>query len=184
MFILLTGPRAVGKTTACWKALPGLRATGLKIAGFVSPPLLNGEGHKTGIEMVDLTTGQRQKFARVAGQDEIPTVGVYRVAEDATDWARGVLAAALTANADWLVIDEIGPLELHHNSGFAFALRPLADPERIPNAIVIVRPELAGELAERLGRTDTVFVEVTDANRLEIPGQLVRLVQAARAKTG
>jgi nucleoside-triphosphatase THEP1 len=94
------------------------------------------------------------------------------------------LAAALTANADWLVIDEIGPLELHHNSGFAFALGPLADPERIPNALVIVRPELASELAERIGRTDTVFVEVTEANRLEIPSQLVRLVQAARAKTG
>ncbi len=82
MFILLTGPRHVGKTTACWKALPGLRATGLKIAGFVSPPILNGEGRKTGIEMVDLTTGQRQKFARVAGPDETPTVGVYRVTEE------------------------------------------------------------------------------------------------------
>ena len=184
MFILLTGPRHVGKTTACWKALPGLRATGLKIAGFVSPPILNGEGHKTGIELVDLTTGQRQKFARVAGPDETPTVGIYLVTDEATEWARGVLAAALTANADWLVIDEIGPLELHHNRGFAFALAPLADPERIPNAIVIVRPELARELAERVGRTDTVYVEVTDANRLEIPSQLVRLVQAARAKTG
>jgi len=29
-----------------------------------------------------------------------------------------------------------------------------------------------------------VFVEVTEANRLEIPSQLVRLVQAAWAKTG
>jgi nucleoside-triphosphatase THEP1 len=184
MFILLTGPRHGGKTTACWKALPGLRAAGVKIAGFVSPPILNGEGHKTGIEMVDLTTGERQKFAQVACSDETPTVGIYRVAEGAREWARGVLAAALTANADWLVIDEIGPLELHHNSGFAFVLKPLADPERIPNAIVIVRPELVRELAERVGRTDTVFVEVTEMNRLEIPGQLVRLVQAARAKTG
>jgi nucleoside-triphosphatase THEP1 len=184
MFILLTGSRHAGKTTACWKALPGVRAAGVRIAGFISPPILNGEGHKTGIEMVDLTTGQRQKFAQVAGPDETPTVGVYRVLDGATEWARGILAAALTANADWLVIDEIGPLELHHNSGFAFALEPLADPERIPNAIVIVRPELVGELAERLGRTDTVFVEVTEANRLEIPGQLVRLIQAARARSG
>jgi nucleoside-triphosphatase THEP1 len=184
MFILLTGSRHAGKTTACWKALPGLRAAGMRIAGFVSPPILNGVGHKTGIEMVDLTTGQRQKFAQVAGPDETPTVGVYRVLDGATEWARGILAAALTANADWLVIDEIGPLELHHDSGFAFALEPLADPERIPNAIVIVRPELVGELAERLGRTDTVFVEVTEANRLEIPGQLVRLIQAARARSG
>jgi nucleoside-triphosphatase THEP1 len=184
MFILLTGPRHVGKTTACWKALPGLRATGLKIAGFVSPPILNGEGRKTGIEMVDLTTGQRQKFARVVGQDETPTVGVYRVIDGATEWARGVLATALLANADWLVIDEIGLLELRYGTGFAFALEPLADPERIPNAIVIVRSELVGELTGRLGRTDTVFVEVTEANHLEIPNQLVRLIQAARAKTG
>ena len=64
-----------------------------KIAGFLSPPILNGEGHKTGIEMVDLTTGQRQKFAQVACSDETPTVGNYRVAEGATEWARGVLAA-------------------------------------------------------------------------------------------
>jgi len=82
------------------------------------------------------------------------------------------------------VVDEIGPLELHQNRGFAFALKALADPERIPNAIVIVRPELTEELTERIGRTDTVYVEVTEANRLDIPGQLVRLVQAARAKTG
>jgi hypothetical protein len=75
-------------------------------------------------------------------------------------------------------------LELHHGGGFAFALEPLADPERIPNAIVIVRSELATELVGRLGRTDTVFVEVTEANHIEIPNQLVRLIQAARAKTG
>ena len=73
---------------------------------------------------------------------------------------------------------------MHRNSGFAFVLKPLAEPARIPNAIVMVRPELVGELAERVGRTDTVFVEVTAANRLDIPGQLVRLVQATRAKTG
>ena len=184
MFILLTGPNHAGKTTACWKALPGLRATGIKLAGFVSPPILDGSGIKTGIEMVDLSSGQRQKFARVVGPDETPTVGIYQVLEGATEWARGVLAAALTANADWLVIDEIGPLELHRKGGFAFALEPLGDPVRIPNAIVIVRPELVGELAERLGRTDTVTVQVTVSNRLEIPAQLVRLIQAAQAKMG
>ena len=115
----------------------------------------------------------------MSGRDETSTIGVYRTTEDSAEWARGVLAAALMANADWLVVDEIGPLELRHNGGFAFALAPLADPIRIPNAIVIVRSELAGELAERVGRTDTVFVEVTEANRFDIPAQLVRLAQAA-----
>ena len=33
MFILLTGPRHVGKTTACWKALPADKSSGGKRCG-------------------------------------------------------------------------------------------------------------------------------------------------------
>jgi nucleoside-triphosphatase THEP1 len=179
MFILLTGSVQAGKTTACWKALPGLRTTGLKIAGFVSPPILDETGAKVGIQMVDLTTGEHQTFARKVAIGEPSTIGVYRMTDEAVDWAQRVLAAALRADADWLVVDEIGPLELSQGGGFAFALQPLADPERVPNAIVIVRESLVNELAERLGRTDIVQVQVTPANRAEIPARLVRLVRAA-----
>jgi nucleoside-triphosphatase THEP1 len=105
---------------------------------------------------------------------------VYRLEPDAIEWARGVLAAALFSDVDLLVIDEIGPLELHRGGGFAFALEPLSDPERIPNAIAIVRQELLDELAERLGRPDMVRVEVTSDGRGVVPAQIVRLVQAAR----
>lgn len=176
MFILLTGLQGAGKTTACWKALPGLRAAGVKIAGFISPPLLDATGVKTGIQMVDLTTGQSHIFARIVATDEPADVGVYRLVEGALAWAQKVLATALLANADWLVIDEIGPLELHRGQGFAFALDALADPVRIPNAIVLVRKYLVDELAARLGRSDLVQVPVAVDNRAEIPAQLVKLV--------
>lgn len=184
MFILLTGSHHAGKTTACWKALPGLRATGVKLAGFISPPILDENGKKTGIEMVDLATGKRHKFAQVVSRDELPTIGVYRLVEGATEWAGVVLSAALLANVDWLVVDEIGPLELQRGAGFAFALDALADPVRIPNAIVLVREELVKKLAARLGRPDIVQITVTEANRLEIPGRLVKLVQETQTKTG
>ncbi len=98
-------------------------------------------------------------------------MGVYRLEADAIEWARGVLAAALFSDIDLLVIDEIGPLELKRGGGFAFALEPLADPERIPNAIVIVRRELVDELAERLGRPDMVRVVVTEEGRGQAPAQ-------------
>jgi nucleoside-triphosphatase THEP1 len=90
-----------------------------------------------------------------------------------------VLAAALLANTDWLVVDEIGPLELHHGGGFAFALDPLADPLRVPNSVVLVRQTLVGELAERLGRPDMMRVEVTEANRTRVPAQLYEMIRAA-----
>ncbi len=180
MFILLTGPVHEGKTTACWKAIAGIRAAGFRVAGFVSPPLLNAAGEKVGIEMMDLATGEHQTFARLAEPDETATVGVYRMNEEVVEWARRTLAAALLANADWIVIDEIGPLELHDGQGFAFALEPLADPLRVPNALVIVRDTLVNELAERLGRTDVVQVRVTAQNRGRIPAQLVKLVKSTR----
>jgi len=179
MFILLTGQRGSGKTTACWKALSELRGSGLKLAGFISPPLLDANGKKTGIEMLDLTTGEHQTFARIVGPDEGPDVGIYRLEPGAIDWAQRVLSAAIVSDMDWLVLDEIGPLELHQGGGFAFALPPLADAVRIPNAIVIVRPELVDELSDRLGRTDIVRFEVTRDGRATAPGRLVRLTQEA-----
>jgi nucleoside-triphosphatase THEP1 len=184
MFILLTGKGGSGKTTACWKALPGLRASGIKMAGFISPPLLDASGKKTGIEMLNLATGEHHTFAHVVSRDENPHVGVYRLETDAIDWARGVLAAALFSDIDLLVIDEIGPLELHRGGGFAFAIEPLSDPERIPNAIAIVRLELVEELAERLGRPDMVRIEVTGDSRSVAPRQIVKLVQEARGRAG
>ncbi len=75
------------------------------------------------------------------------------------------------------VRDEV--LELHQGGGFAFALDPLSDPIRVPNAIVMVREALVNELAERLGRTDTVFVHVTVENRARIPDQLIKLMLSA-----
>jgi nucleoside-triphosphatase THEP1 len=104
--------------------------------------------------------------------------------DEAVEWARGVLAAALLANVDWLVIDEIGPLEMHKGGGFAFALPALADPVRIPNAIVIVRELLVDEVAARLGRADTVRLRVTEANRAEVPAKLVKLVREAHTRMG
>lgn len=184
MLILLTGMQGTGKTTACWKALPALRATGVKIAGFISPPLLDENATKTGIEMVNLATGKHHTFAHIVGPEETPTVGVYRLVEGATEWARRVLAAAILADTDWLVIDEIGPLELQQGGGFAFVLDPLGDPTRIPNAIVIVRQKFADDLARRIGRTDTVVVRVTPENRGDIPGRLVQLVRETQAQTG
>jgi nucleoside-triphosphatase THEP1 len=184
MFILLTGKSKAGKTTACWKALPGLRAGGVKMAGFISPPILDGAGKKTGIVMVDLASGKHQTLAHVITPGETADVGAYRLEEHAIEWAKAILSGALLANIDWLVIDEIGPLELHRGKGFAFALEPLADPLRVPHALVIVRPELVEELAERLGRTDLVRFEVTQEDRLTAPAKLTKLILAGAGAQG
>jgi nucleoside-triphosphatase THEP1 len=180
MFVLLTGPEGVGKTTTAWRAVPGLRARGVKVAGFVSPPLLNGDGVKTGINMVDLTTGERRIFARKVAAGEPVTIGGYLMAEGAAEWAHEIWTAALRAGADCLVVDEIGPLELYRGLGFSFALEPLADPRQIPNALVIVRESLVSRLSTRLGRSDIVVVRVTEERRMQASTEIVDLIRPER----
>lgn len=50
-----------------------------------------------------------------------------------------------------LVIDEIGPLELHENAGFYAGFSLLKNATLFSNAIVVVRPSLVEEFLDRFG---------------------------------
>ena len=181
MLILLSGPIQAGKTTACRKVLHALQANGLTVAGLLTPPLVDDSGAKIGISALDVRSDRQQALARLVRPGEAPTVGVYRMDNGVLAWAQDVLASSLGAGADWIVVDEIGPLELRKDAGFASILEPLADPVQTPNAIVIVRESLVDELAGRLGRSDTLVFCVTLADRDTAPARLLGLMRTKMA---
>lgn len=176
MIIMLVGQREAGKTTLCVNVLPRIRQAGLKIAGFLCPPRLDAFGQKIGIRMLDVKTGENHLFAVVAGPGEIADVGRYRLIESSLAWARDIVDTALRDTFDWLIVDEIGPLELQQGKGFAFILDILANPARIRNAIIIVRENLATGLALRLKRDDLTTLPVTERDRDQIADRLMDLL--------
>jgi len=109
--ILITGIPGIGKTTAIIRTAEKLKAQGYKIGGMITKE--KREGYvRVGFEIQDLAT-QRQGWLAHVKQPNGPRTGKYRVN---LTHLEGVGANAIqdaTKTADIIIIDEIGPMELH-----------------------------------------------------------------------
>ena len=88
-------------------------------------------------------------------------------------WARQRLSRATPC--DFLVIDEIGPLELERGEGWANAVDVLRDGD-FGLALVVVRPELLAQAKKVLPNGTTLVLRATRENRDLLPATLLRLI--------
>ncbi len=88
----------------------GLRDRGYEIGGMISREVREG-GVRVGFEIMDFSTGQRGWLAHV-NQPRGPKISKYRV--NLTDLDAVGVSSILDAvrNADVIIVDEIGPMEL------------------------------------------------------------------------
>ncbi len=106
---LLTGPPGIGKSTLVSKVVYTLRAQGRAVGGCLTREVRKGR-ERVGFKIADLLSGTEADLASVTGLG--PRVGKYRV--NLTNLSR-VGGGALTRAAeiaDFIVIDEVGPMEL------------------------------------------------------------------------
>jgi nucleoside-triphosphatase THEP1 len=86
------------------------------------------------------------------------------------DWGNQVVTQAITQEADLIILDEVGPLELVAGAGFTPAMEAIAGPAGA--GLVVVRPELLPEVKERLqGRSPAIWA-VTYENRDALPREI------------
>ncbi|GAB2959543.1 hypothetical protein GCM10027048_28740 [Hymenobacter coalescens] len=131
---MLSGPVRTGKTTRLlrWAACrPG-------VGGVLMPTDAHGQRF-----FLDLASGLRWPAAARPGQWPAVTVGRFRFAPAAFHWAGEALrGAAACPTTQWLVVDEIGPLELR-GQGLAPALTAvLANNQQPPHLVLVVRASL------------------------------------------
>jgi nucleoside-triphosphatase THEP1 len=167
--VLITGERGVGKTHLCQTVVQEAQRRGYTCAGLLSPAYFEGQ-EKIGISLVDVASGEERPLATA---DDVPggaRWGRYRFVDCTLEWGTRVLAEA--GPCDLLVVDELGPLELEKGRGFVHALDVLVE-GRFCLALAVVRPELLDEVRGRLQGEELDLVEVTLANREELPLQIV-----------
>jgi len=169
--VLVTGDTGVGKTTVVERVVALARGRGYVCAGLSSPAHIV-DGRKIGIEAVNLCSGERRLLARVATEEAGVQVGRYTFDPAVIAWADRVLAAALAARPDLLVVDEIGPLELERGGGLASVLEPLAA-GCVPRALVVVRTRLLDTLQARLQGCPVGVFTVAVETRESTPGLVV-----------
>ena len=167
----MTGDIEVGKTTVVGQVVELARARGYVCAGLWSPAHVV-DGHKAGIEAVDLSTDERRLLAQLATEGTGMQIGRYVFDPTVLAWANDVLEKAIAAQPDLLVIDEIGPLELEQGGGLAPVLEHLAS-GRVPRALVVVRAWLVDAFRARLpGILMATFV-VEAKTRQTLPARMV-----------
>ena len=107
---LISGGPGVGKTTVIIKTAEILKAQGYKIGGIVTNEKREGDV-RVGFEIQDLAAQRRGWLAQV-NQLTGPRIGKYRVNLDDLERVGTNAIKNAIKNADIIIIDEIGPMEL------------------------------------------------------------------------
>lgn len=136
--MFLTAPRGAGKTTICAEFVVQIREAGSSVGGFICPAVFE-DGVKTGIDLLNLSNGERRRLGMRSSNEGKATIGDWKLDEDVIAWGNQILAEI--KDEDITIIDELGPLELEEGYGFQEGLR-LLDEGHYRSALVVVRPAL------------------------------------------
>lgn len=132
MIYLLTGAIRSGKTTALMKWASSLN----DVSGIVTPDV-NGIRH-----FLNLSNNEYFNMEANAGEEGM-TIGKFTFSKKNFDKANGIIKSAVDRKG-WLLVDEIGPLELNGN-GFHSSLVPIFK-KRNENMIFVVRAGLVDKV--------------------------------------
>ena len=133
----LYGESGSGKTSLCKEISEKLSLEGRFVSGFISPAVFKGDV-KVGIETLLFPGCEHKTLARLAKAESQLVVGKWELFPETLAWAETALLNQETT--DVLVIDELGPLEVTQNKGWARAL-DILDAGKFRLAIITFRPD-------------------------------------------
>jgi nucleoside-triphosphatase THEP1 len=142
---IFTQPVHSGKTTTLQK---WLRNKDIDIGGILTPDV---EGLR---RIYDIAEGKYHDF-QVDGEvkeDDTLFMGKYRFAKDAFRKGREILQKAVDAGHEWVIVDEVGKLEVDENQGFEPILSQIVEQYKAGakgKLILVVRDYLLGDAIEK-----------------------------------
>lgn len=170
--LLLTGPPRVGKTTLLLTAANELRRQGFRFGGMISREIRENSV-RVGFEIRDCMSGEKGWLAHIQ-QRVGPRIGKYRVNLKNLN-SVGVKAILNALNkADFIVIDEIGPMELQSKRFVNGVKKTLASSKPILGTIHYRANDPF--IQQIISRNDVEIVHITTENREQI---LVPIIEKA-----
>jgi nucleoside-triphosphatase THEP1 len=168
--IILTGERGVGKTTICQKAVALAQSKHYACRGILTLSLPNEER-----DVVDVGSGDKRRLTVGPDAEQVVIQGRFRFDPETLAWGNQVLSHA--HDCEFLVIDELGPLEIERGGGWYRAFYALQRNE-YSLAVAVVRPELVIPAQLRLPSGAATVLTVTPDDRDDFPFVLIEILES------
>ncbi len=141
---ILTGPVHTGKTTR----LMHWAASQKNIDGIFQPVI----DEKRFIYHIASRSLKMLEVPPNATDENVIKIGTYRFSKDVFIWAQNVLLNSLDKSLDWLIIDEIGPLEFDGNGLEPIITKIFEENEKFSGKILcVVRDSMLEKFVEQYG---------------------------------
>jgi len=167
MKVALTGKPGIGKTTIC-------RKVAKRYDGEVGGTLcgeVRRDGRRIGFEIEDLATGETGWLAKKDAPG--PSVGSYGVQLDDLEEIGVTAIRNALDDADLVVIDEVGPMELKSDT-FVETVEDALNSDR---DLLLVVHQKSNHPVVRRARDEAEILTVTKENRDRLPGQILDLLR-------
>lgn len=153
----MTGERQTGKTTLCTKLVKALQAAEIKVAG-----ILTQHTGPNDLEVLELASGQRYALTLPFVPNHEGVLRRFRMDPQALERSRRAIENSFPTQV--FLVDEIGPLELRHGQGWNH-VPALLERDDYDVAVIVVRPELLGEVIARMPAPVYTVAKVTPQTR-------------------
>lgn len=168
----VTGSPGIGKTTILLKTAEALEKKGYKIGGMLSREARE-KGARVGFEIIDIGTKRRGWLAHMR-QSNGPQIGKYRVNLADLESIGALAIRNAVVNAQIIIIDEIGPMELHSSAFKEAVTEALSSGKPV---IGVIHERAQDSLINSMRkRDDTQIIQVTRGNRERIHSLLIEKV--------
>ena len=153
---ILSGSVHSGKTTRLIKWLKDKN----NVQGIISP-IIDGKRY-----LVNINSDEKRKLEIDSGssQKNVIIIGNYIFDQSVFDWACKIILDAIKTNPDWLIIDEVGPLELQGDGLAKAVIKVFSGKDYLlkTNVVFVVRDSLLNDFLNHydLSENDFKFLNI------------------------
>lgn len=169
MIFILTGPVHSGKTTLLKKVACELKERSFEIDGFFSEAVWKNE-ERIGYDLFDLKKERAIPFIRKIGEKEWQRIGSFFFIPQSLAEAKKIILRC--KDADTVVLDEVGPIELAGKGLWPALEKVIFNP--LTRYLLVVRVNILEDFLKLLGKSE---VKIFDIKNKEIFPQIVEEIK-------
>ncbi len=155
--IVIKGKKQGGKTTYVKKLINLLNEQGVKVSGFLAEGSFKNN-IRNEFSIKNILTGESHKLCSIVENKFQQKIGKFYFNENGLEFGKSILKPLNTVNTDFVIIDEIGHLELK-GKAWSESIELLSEYEK-PIMIWVIREHLVYDILRRFGVTGALIIDI------------------------